>query len=57
MYLADLCFSETAIDAYYVQKHVDSETKTKNIVIVVSGTTYCTPYSEEKEKLIKSCLI
>jgi hypothetical protein len=56
-YLSDLNFSETAVEGYYVQKHLDSETKTRNIVMLIGGTTFCSPYTEEKEKLLKSCLI
>ncbi len=57
MYLSNLFFSETSIDGYYIQNHIDSETKTKNIIIVIGGSTFCSPYTEEKEKLLKSCLI
>ena len=57
MYLTELFFSGTSVDGYYVQQHIDSETKTRNIIIVVGGNTYCSPYSEDKERLIKSCLI
>jgi hypothetical protein len=56
-YLSDLFFSETAVEGYYVQKHTDSETKTRNIVMLIGSTTFCSPYTEEKEKLLKSCLI
>lgn len=57
MYLSNLNFSETSLDGYYIQQHIDSETNTRNIILIIGGSTFCSPYTEEKEKLLKSCLI
>ncbi len=49
-------FRDSSIDGYYTDTVVHTQTKTIDIVLLISGSAYRTPYSSRLENKLKALL-
>jgi hypothetical protein len=54
--LIDFHFDDTQLAGYWIDPDVDSRMKTQNIVFYLGGTSFTTPYTQESEAILRSCL-
>jgi hypothetical protein len=54
--LLDFNFDETQLSGYWIDPDVDSRMRTRNIIFYLNGISFCTPFTEKSESILKNCL-